>query len=464
MKNPKIFQLLQKMSGYEHKELHRYIQSTANCPRQDVRTLYQFWYQNKQKRLHPEICWKHVYPTQDFQVQKWRLLVSHLQKTIDHYLITRSLREHPDVSDYLLLLAYRKRQMPYFFRRVFKKNLSRKGNAPYDMPALLHRWQMEDIYYDYLASPNRKEDTNLQEASDALDVFFVANKLKQACLAHSRYLTRQESYQLQLLPQALDAIRQQPVLLEAPAVAVYFACYQAVVQKGGLDDFKHLRKTMDKYEVGFSRASVRDIYLLAANYCIRQFNEGTERFAIETFAIYKSALEKDLLIEDGFIAESTFTNIVMLGIHVGEFDWASEFIQSYSIRLPANYRKSLEAYSWGRLFYAMGNYNKAMRQLAQVSAQAPFLYLGTKIIQIKACYEAKAFDTAEQLLNNLHTYLQRNKRLSYRRAHYLHMVKLMRRLIQLAPADKIAQQQLIADIKNTKSLQDKKWFLAQLEA
>jgi hypothetical protein len=462
VKRPKIFQLLQKISGYEHKVLHRYIQSEANCPRRDVKALYQFWHQNKQKHYSPEIYWKHVHPNQEFHVQKWRLLINHLQQTVDQYLAIRSLKEQPDLNDYLLLLAYRKRQMPYFFRRVYKKNLSRKGKTPYDIPALLHRWQLEDIYYDYLASPNRKEETNLQEASDAVDVFFVANKLKQACLAHSRYLARQESYQLHLLPQALDAIGQQPALLEVPAIAVYYACYQAVVKEGGLEEFKHLRQTMEKYEAGFSRASIRDIYLLAANYCIRQFNEGTERFAIETLAIYRTALEKGLLIEDGFIAESTFTNIVMLGIHVREFDWASDFIQSYAAQLPVNYRTSLEAYSRGRLFYAMGHYKKAMRQLAQVSAQAPFLYLGTKIIQIKASYESGAIDTAEQLLNNLNAYLQRHKRLSYRRAHYLHMAGFMRRLIQLPPIDKTSRQQLIADIKAAKSLQDKQWFLLQL--
>ena len=462
MKKPKVFQLLQKMSGHEHKALNRFVASSANCPREDVRKLYQTWYKSKHN-FRGETLWPAVYPQRAFHLRQWRLLVSRLQKVVDHYLVASSAEEQPGIRDYLLMLAYRKRQSPYFFRRIYKKSLKREAQAPYDIPALLHKWQLEDAYYDYLASPDRQQRTNLQETSDSLDHFFIANKLKQACLAHSRYLARQEDYEIKLLPLALQAIAQQPALLQIPAIAVYHACYQAVVQEGGIHEFEHLRRTMEQYQAGFSRASARDIYLLATNYCIRRFNEGEERFGAEALNLYQTALSENLLVEDGYLAESTFSNIVMLGIYAEAFDWVSGFIQEYTDKLPPKYRKALEAYSLGRLAYAQGAYTKALRQLAQVTAQAPFLYLGTKTIQIKACYEAKDLQTAEHLLYSLQAYLHRNKRLSYRRTHYLTVVQFMRRLLQLPAFDASAKQQLITDIKDAKFLLDKAWFLDQLQ-
>jgi hypothetical protein len=408
--------------------------------------------------------WERVYDKKPFLRRDWRLLLSRCLKQVEHFLVLYQLKEEDVLWQLLLARAQRRLQLTPFFERAIRAGHNAlKKRAQYDSGSLQLKYQLEDIYYDYVSSHKRQERTNLQEVSDGFDHYFIATKLKQACLAHSRFITNQEEYRIGLLDAVLAETRQRPQLLEVPAVAVYYQCYQAVVEGGDESDFQALRSVMEKYQSGFPNAEMRDIYLLAINYCIRRTNTGEQAFISEALELYRQSLDKGYLLQDGVMPESTFSNIASLAIRLRKFKWSEKFIEGYHDKLPPNFRDSLFLLNMGKLRYAQRQPAAALKQLAKVETKAPFLYLSAKVIQAKIFYETEARDTLESLLSSMRTYLQRDKKLGYRQVHYQHFIRFARRLLQLAPYDTEALQSLVRDIKSEKLFQEKEWFLEQLK-
>ena len=461
---PRLFQVLRALSARELSGLEKYLHSPAFNSREDIQLLLQAYRKIPTgQAAQPEQLWQAVYSGQPFLLRDWRLLLSRTLKQVEGFLVFRQVEEEEALKKLLLAKAYRRLQLTPFFERAIREGHALLQNREcFDSESLHLHYRLEDAYYDYVASHKRQEVTNLQEASDRLSHYFIATKLKQACLAHSRNITKQESYRIGMLPAVLEEIAGHPALLQVPAIAVYYSCFRAVVEGGNEADFQELRQVMDQYQSGFPNSEMRDIYLLAINYCIRRANTGEEPFVSETLALYRQSLDRGYLLEDGVIPESTFGNIISLALRLKEYSWAEDFTEHFHPRLPPAFRQPLYLLSIGKLRYAQQKPTAALRALAKVEAKAPFLYLGAKILQVKIFYEAGETDALESLLASLQAYLRRQKKLGYRRAHYQLFITFSRRLMHLAPYDENGRKALQNDIHATMGFQEQEWFLQQL--
>jgi hypothetical protein len=219
---------------------------------------------------------------------------------------------------------------------------------------------------------------------------------------------------------------------------------------------------IDAYQDGFPNKEMRDLYLLAINYCIRALNRSQESFIPEALALYEQSLERGYLLEDGHIPESTFSNIVSLALKLGRFEWVHSFVEEQQSFLREEYRDSLVALSRAKIFYSEGDLPAAMQHLVLVEAKAPFLYLSAKSLQLKVFYEAEEWDALDSLLESFRVYLQRRTDLGYGREHYQHLIQFARRLLQLKPGDQAAREQLKADVQAAEVFQEKEWFLKNI--
>ncbi len=406
---------------------------------------------------------RQVWPEVSYSDRDWYLLLSRFQALTEQFLAQGVLQAHKHKQLHLLLKALQTHRQFALLEKKIQAGRRQLAKAPSSGAATLYQtYELEQQYYDYVASPQRRQMTNLQQVSDSLDHFFIAEKLKQACLAYSRQVANQEDYELHLLEVVWTSVLQRPHLRQIPAIGVYAACYQAVVLGGSEADFEQLREVMNKVADSFPRREIRDIYLLAINYCIRAQNLGQQTFTAEALLLYEQCLDRGYLLEDGQLSESTFLNIVTLALKLNRYDWTDHFIDTYAKYLPPALRASVLALSKARASYGRQLLVQAMQQLAQVEAKAPFLYLAGKSLQIKIFYEMDMWDALDSLLESLRVYLQRNTELGYRRAHYQQMLQFSRRLIQLKPDDRLAREQLAAEIREASVFAEKAWFLAQL--
>lgn len=202
---------------------------------------------------------------------------------------------------------------------------------------------------------------------------------------------------------------------------------------------------------------------------MRQSNAGDVKSHKNALKWYKLALQEDILIVNGTISESTFSNIITFGCRVKEIDWTLNFIETYIKYLPYSVRKEELYYSKAIVFFHQNDYVKSVFQLTRYSFTQRYI-LKTKLLLILSYFELYLNDLNPQLLNSsivaYERYLQRNKMWTKKvKLPYANLCTVIKKII--IKKDKIESQQQIekwyrGEIKKNYPIQGKAWILEQL--
>lgn len=459
----KLFTLLNALSKKECTAFEQFLENPVMNRREDVRRLLHWWKQRPAQNTK-ENGFKAVYPGQAFHLSNWHLLNSRLFKLAEQFLSYNEWKQDTILQQMLLSKAYRKKQMLAPFQSSVKQIRETLQRTPIQNTDILHQqFTIEYEYYDYVASHNRKERTNLQEVNNLLDEYYLANKLRNACLAISRQTINDETYEIYFIEEVLAKVEQLPRLLEVPVIGVYYYCYRAITEESSEIWFTKLRRAISDYSKNFEPSEKRDLVLLAINYCIRKLNTGNEFFIREAFELYRLSFSEGYLLEDKIIPESTFSNIISLASKLKEYHWAEDFVATNKQYLNPSFQEPLYHYSLGLLNYEQGNYEKSMQFLARVDTKITFLLLAAKSLQIKIYYELQEIEALESLLESLRVYLQRRKDLGYRKEHFENLVTFVRRLITVPYKNKTEKYILIRDVQAANIFSEKEWLLKKIE-
>ena len=125
----------------------------------------------------------------------------------------------------------------------------------------------------------------------------------------------------------------------------------------------------------FPEAKMRDLYLIAINYCIKQQNRSEKVFVKEGFELYKSGLENKILLENGILSVYTYKNVHLLADKIQEYDWILIFLEKYKSFLPTEQRENHYNFNVAQYFFRRKNYQKAM-PLLQTIEFSDVLHIG----------------------------------------------------------------------------------------
>lgn len=460
----KLFRMLHLLEKRERRMFRSFLDASVFNQRKDVIQLLDHLLNHNSKRPSPELCWKNIYPQETYSVSKWHLLTSRLFKLLEDFLAYNQLRNDPVTKSFNLARAYRNLGEKKFFEKTIAAN--QKILEEQKLRDINYLQRMHDLAYekyDFISSVNRKEKSNLQEVSDHLDTYFIATKLRQACYALSRSIIKQEEYQINFISDILRLVEVERHFLEVPAIAIYYYCYRSISEKDNEEFFIQLRKNINQFQHHFTSAEMRDIYTIAINYSIRRLNTGADHYIREAFELYLLSLEQGFLLENEVMQDITYTNLVTLACKLSKFNWAKEFIEKYRTSLLPNSQSPLYYYNSGKIFYEQGLPDQSLQQLILVDAKASFIFLGARILQLKIYFEQEEFDPLESLLESLRVYLQRSKKLAYRKAHYANIIAFTRQLLLLPTMNREEKSLLKKRILEAEVLGEKDWFLKMIK-
>ncbi|MEM9824652.1 MAG: hypothetical protein AAF985_26430, partial [Bacteroidota bacterium] len=403
-----------------------------------------------------------LFPTQAFQDVKIRLLMSDLFKLLEKYLSYINQEQKEETHKIDLASIYRKRKLPKHFEKTIRqiKNHQQKqairDNEYYDR---LYQIQLEE--YEFHSSLNRTEVFNLQALSDTIDLAYLSKKLKRVCFLLSHQSVYKTEYDFGLLHGILNQIEDSDYL-QVPAVAVYY--YGIFLLKGQekAAHFTTFKQLLFDQGHCFPHTEIRDLYLLALNYCIKKVNAGAIGFIQEGLDLFKMGLEKELLVENGLLSRFSYNNIVALGLRNKEYDWIEQFINQYRSKLDRKFRERTYSLAMARLQYERKAYSEALQHLQKAEYKDLLTNLIAKTLQVKIFYELKEFDLLESHLQTLKTFIRRKKAISYHQQNYLNLVRYTQKLLKLNPYDKKAKETLKVAIENEEILSERNWLLQQL--
>jgi hypothetical protein len=457
----KITQLLKSCTSEELRLLDKFIQSPVHNRHEHVIQLFQYLRKHLdggERALKREHVFDFLFPGEAFDMQKVHYVSSYLLKVVEEFFAWNEWRSDESSFQLYLLRAYRKHRVESQFVGTFDKTKKAlQSNELRDLPYLHLEYQLELERFNFTRMLTGKQEFHLQELSDAQDAAFIAEKLRTACILLSNQTVSKSTYDTGLLPQVLAFIENHRHL-EIPAVAVYCHAYRTLANFEDDHSFRQLKKWLTSHRNAFNVNELHDLYIFAINYCIRRLNSGEQDFMAEVFDIYRMGMETDAFVQNGIMTPRTYSNIIMSGLRLKEYEWVGNFIFQYENALPEKQREGFFNYNLARLHYEQKNYREAMPLLLQMEYEDVLLTCLGKILLAKMHFELAEFESLSSLLSSFKTYVNRKKTLGYHRESSLNFIHFTQKLMQPAPGGAV---QLMKDIEETKVIAEREWLLGQ---
>ncbi|MEO1259895.1 MAG: hypothetical protein AAFZ15_13970 [Bacteroidota bacterium] len=465
MKKSDLYQIYLHLSSEQRMALTKFVHSPFHNLREDVKNLHLFLTKNIEKNPAAftfEKAHTAAYPSTPFDMQQLRYCMSYLMKVIEKYFVHSEATSDPLKNQIWLANAFRKMGLEKHTRRALNRGRAiQQKHSTTEVDFYEKNYLLETEQYHYAQGMKRTAPRNLQQINNSLDLSFLAKKLKQSCLALSHGAIANVEYDTGLLNLVLDYLEQAPWLDEQPAISLYFYHYRAATTQHARY-FEKMKMGILKYGYLLPNDELRNMHLLAINFCIQRFNKGEEQYLFEVFDLYKSALEKEILLQNNRISRFAFKNIAGIAIRLGEFDWTADFIDQYKSAVEPRHRRNYTDFNMAKLFYAKKDLEKAMQLLQKVEYEDVFLNLDAKILLLKIYFELNETDVLDSFINSFQRYLQRRKGLGYHRENYLNTLQFARRLISLNPFDKNEKTALKKEIEMAAAVGEREWLLEQL--
>jgi len=403
-------------------------------------------------------------PGEPYENRRLRHIMSYALDALRQYLALKDWQSNEAEQQQSLVQALRSRGMDKLFDKALQK-AAVKGERKQVRDARHHfnQYQLLHEKLERQARTERDARLNLQPLPDELTVFYVAEMLRHACASLMHQAVAGKQYQMKLLDAILE-VATQAEMLQSPAVAVYYQAYRMLQLPEESEPFEQLKGLLKIHETRFSQEEMRGLYLMAINGCIRRMNAGKREYVREAFEVYRSALERNFLTENGFISSFTYKNIIRIGAALGEHAWTEQFIEAQRTNLHPHERDNTYRYNRAFLLFQKADYAQAMPLLQQVELEDPLNNLHARRMLARSYYELGEQDALESLLQSFSTYLSRQKNLGYHRDPNVKFVRFALRLLRLPVQDTAAKNALLQDITESKPVADQEWLLEKLVA
>lgn len=457
------------LNSFEKNDWHwfgKFVSSPIFNKNEAVLKIFTFFKQYKGKAensIKSENLFETVFPGMAYEPAKLHHVANYFLKTTEDYLSWNEWKKHDSERLLYLLKACRQRGLEPHFHAVHKRLTDQREQQPERNPQhyrFNYLMAMED--YQLSMQAGRSGAEQLQPLSDWHDVAFVAEKLKNACILMSRRKVLKMEFDTGLLPAVLDFVQKRPDLLKYPAISVYYYGYLTIVEPETEAHFFALKKQLKSAGQQFPVQELRDVYLLAVNFCINRINLRQDNYLRELLDLYQDGLAAAVFLENGHISRFTYTNIALLALRMKEYNWVYHFLETWRNKLPEHQRQGTWSFNLARYYCEIGDYHLAMPLLQTMDFDDILHNLMAKTMLIRMYYETGEHSALMSLLDSFEAYLRRKGQIGdQQKTAYRNTVRFVRKLVKLPPGNRKARQTLHEEVSATALLAEKDWLMQQ---
>ena len=332
MYDSKLIRLLSMFSDEERRKLRKWIKSEFVNKNEDIVSFFEFIDTRSsltERTISKEKAHDYLYPNTPYHDLRIRHLLWMTTEIIENFIVYNSVVQQPSLSKQLLTQYYAERELYKFAGQAVEEGVelmekTKLRNATYH----LHQYHINALFYQVKSRNNRSNVFNLQEVIDHATLFSIIETLKYACIIQSLQKISESKIENHLLNATL-ALLENPVFLKDTAVRIYYNIY-LVVRDEDEKAFKTFIKDLKANNNHFTSQDLKDLYLLAINFCVKKSNQNLTEYTQQAFELYIYAIQNGYLLEHHEISRFSFTNVVTLGIKLKEFAKTEKFIQDYA--------------------------------------------------------------------------------------------------------------------------------------
>lgn len=467
MRNSKLFYALQSLDKYEQNRFQKFLQSPY-FNRDPViidlfRVLCDYINEKLEEPIEKDTIWKTIILDKSYDDIRFRKYCSDLLKLLEDYLIQQAFDQNQILKSSLLLESLNAKKLDRLYVSSLRTANTILQQFPYQSADFyFNKYKLEKISYDLNEyETKRDERSNVEEISQNIDHFFLAEKLRISSAVLSQQNVAAHSYNLFMKDEVLDHIRNNYEYYEdIPPIALYYQIYLTLAEDENEAHYFKLKELLDRFSLKFPTEEARDVlYLAAQNYCIRKSYQGNQKFLNELFILYKDLLSKGIILAENQLSPWYFRNIITTGLRLKEYDWTENFIKDFQSYLPSSFKDNAVNYSLAQVYFYQKKYDKVIQELQNVEYEDVAYNLNSKTMLIATYYEIDEIEPLFSILESFRTYLNRHKDIpEWRRKYYINLIKYTKKLTKIIPNDLKAVEKLKTEVESTQNIASIDWL------
>jgi hypothetical protein len=469
MQDSKLCQFLRVFSGAEMKRLEAWL-LMRHGERAKLMQLFGLL-----KKYHPdfahrnlqrETIGRNLFKNPHFRDQDLRLVMSDLTASIEEFASWEVLSQDRLQKQSLLVRFLRDKGLERYLPGELEEYRRRIDAADPFSPEVLHGKLLERLQRSrlQLKSQNSDPDQLLQQASDALDHYFVVEKLRLAIDMLNTQNVYGNAYRYDFLDETLRLATQSSVYGLSPAVQLFLAAYQLLKQPGNREPFDTLVSLLDQHAAQIPVDDQVALYGYALNFCARTINSGQIEFISVLLSLYRPMLDRGLLLENHHLSHRHYKNIVFVGLRAGELEWSRDFIDRYRDQLPPDERENAYRYNLAYYHFFVREFSKTLDLLNEVEFSELIYTLNAKALLLKTFFELDEMEALHALAHSFRALINRNKEVTpFQRELYGQYISYLVKIHKARTRPKEELYALRDALLQESNIADKSWLLWQLE-
>jgi hypothetical protein len=468
---PALQSVLNALQIPEQQSLLKWVDSPAFNRRPAVALLYRWLLEavEKPKNSTKEQLYKHLFGEPQHpdhlsakEDAALRHTASFLFEVVKQWLAWQDWSEDSFSVRLHLYRALRKRKHLQSFDKFIVGLKDSPGKGQRSTRHHLAQYQLQQEHWEFVHARKQGQVADLTALCNTFGAFVALSALRHGCAALDQFSAQVAVSSIDYLPETLQVVGAGRYA-DVPAVQVYFYCFQLMSSHDALH-FSALKGLLAKHSALFPPEEIRDVWLVAINFCIRKFNAGARDWMYEAFKMYRNGLEQGVLLDNHRMSKLSYQNILLLAIASGEITWARQFLEDYRSALAPGERYNAYLFNLALWHFRTNDYPAAQEILRQVEFRDLYYNLDARRMLVRMYYDQGEMSVLDALLHSFTNYLQRHRNIGYHRDLNFNFIRMVQRIMQLLPGDHQKRAKLQQKITQEAYLAERDWLMAICKA
>ncbi len=417
MEKSKYVTLLRSLSSASRKEFEQFFLKQYSKKKEAVRLfkyIKKFESDFKSEKLQKKQAFYNFYNkehTPGKEDRNFLNLLGDLHKYLKNFLLWKMAKENTQIQENLMFAIYENNELhTLFFKHINKrkKELSKKKEINSD--DLYQKMKLNEAeYYHSLTQKLEFKINPLLSAMEALDHFYILNKLKYSCELYNRANVLNETSEIIFLSEIkslIDNNSESFTLLHR----VYLKMLNLITD-GTKEKFIELKRILSDDVDQFEN---EDLYILIScmlNYAATQVRSGNQKYSEEAFELDLFALDREIFLKKGLFTDTKFQNIVDNACAVSKIDWAKTFIDDNINYFPVDKREDIKNCALSKISFEEKDYDKSIQLLLKIKINNDLNSLRVRTLLLRNYFETE-HDTILKEISNFEKFIYRNRKVN----------------------------------------------------